>query len=251
MLLRVLLWGVLLMAVIVLQQGDGEYAELMRIQEQRLNKWCCEMGYEMLRIYGRQRPAEPARTGYWEKPWVIRDVLQNEGLKGGDILFFIEPDVLLLDLKVKVIETLGNADMAMVWRTDLGIGPPRNYQHFCTGVQIMRVGPVICDLYNRLWEQGPLDRVWQGDCAAFNAVLGVEDYWPNGVGGDEASQIVHKRWQIDIKPLPMVWNLHQQPQGSSLEMIDGAHCVHWSNMPKSTVRRRMKMWVQHLEKEGR
>mgnify|MGYP006871827035 CR=1 FL=1 len=90
-----LLRGVLLMAVFVLQQGDGQYAELMRLQEARLNRWCCEMGYEMLRIYGRQRPTDCDRAGYWEKPWTIRQVLRNEGLKDGDILFYIEPDVLL------------------------------------------------------------------------------------------------------------------------------------------------------------
>ena len=48
----------MLLMVLVLVNGDGEYAELMRVQEKRLNRWACEMGYDLMRVYGRQRPAE-------------------------------------------------------------------------------------------------------------------------------------------------------------------------------------------------
>jgi hypothetical protein len=250
MLLLRVLWRVLLMAVIVLQQGDGQYAELMRLQESRLNRWCCEMGYEMLRIYGRQRPEGSDRAGYWEKPWVIRQILRDEGLKENDILFYIEPDVLLVDLKASVLDALGAADMAMVWRTDLG-ATPRNHRHFCTGVQVLRVCSKVIDLYERLWELGPQDQIWVGDCRPWNQILCSQDYWPAGVTGDEAAEIVKGRWDLSIQPLGMEWNLHLTPNVPPLEQMDKAICLHWSNTPKSVVRRRMKETIQRLEKEGR
>lgn len=232
------------MTLHLLQSGDGEYAELMRVQQTRLDRWAESHGARVLRVWGRQRPEAPPRAGYWEKPWVLWHTLER--LPVGDVVFFMEPDVLLANLDADPLSALGEADMAMTWRTDLSpAGPTR--RHFCTGVQILRVCEGVRDLYRRLWILGPQDHIFVGDCRPWNMLLCSQEYWPDHVTAEEASAIVAIRWGLNLRALGMEWNLHTTPTMPRDERISTATCIHWSRTPKTVVRRRMAEWIKRLE----
>ena len=228
----------------LLQSGDGEYAELMRLQEKRVDRWAKAHDANVIRVWGRQRPYEPARAGFWEKPWVIWH--QIEQLPVGDLVLFFEPDVLLADLEADPVAVLGTADMAMTWRTDVTpAGPCR--RHFCTGVQVLRISEGLRDLYRRLWLLGPQDQIFVGDCRPWNMILCGCDYWPDRITGEEAAEVVRLRWGLELLPLGMEWNLHTTPRLPADERLSGAKFIHWSRTPKTTVRRRMAEWISRLE----
>lgn len=222
--------------MVLIQQGSGDAAEMLRTTEPVWRRWCERWGLRREVYFGRVDLAA-TRNPLWDKMALTMQALHREG--EGEVVLWVDADALVVDVTQDPREVLpAGACAGMVYRKTAP-------EHLCTGVMFLRVGAEAAALFARVWEYGP--QGVGGPCAALRKVgcrRGGDDEVMQLVGGRTTGEIPTSNQIVAIDPRWNVTPKYRRDAAGQTPII-----YHWAGIPRTTVRRRLEESVAKVMRE--